>query len=204
MKPISILVISVISFALFGCKPVTPSDMSSGYKGIQEVDTIISALLQQDVDTIVSHVQFIQLPCTHQRGLGGPPKCDEGQEEGTVVEVFPILGAEGFYLTPESVHGLKPNVGELYAVYEVPKNTRPIDIDWPVGQYGLVFPNNDPVPAVITVFVAGGKIVRLDNNFVESPEQALPESAQDTLFTRHWANQRIHRKLAITAADRFH
>src|SRR4051794_19392686 len=130
MKYIYILVISVISFMLLSCIAVTPTPESetksistvtplrNSYTGMQDVNTIIDALIEQDTDTIQSHVQFIQLPCTHQNGLGGPPKCEEGQEEGTVVEVFPILGTEGFYLTPDTIQGLQPNVSELYAVYE--------------------------------------------------------------------------------------
>ena len=60
--------------------------------GVPVVDEVIAAYLAGDTVALVALVDFAVTPCTHANGLGGPPKCAEGQAEGTEVEVFPGRG----------------------------------------------------------------------------------------------------------------
>lgn len=193
MRCSDILAAITIPFILMGCMPITPQPQSgvmaspiatpqgNRYTGIKELDAIVDRLLAQDTTAIVNHIQFTQIPCTTKEGLGGPPKCEPGQEEETVVEVFPIVATHGFYLTPDTIEELRLNLVELYAVYEVPEGIN-LRVEWPIGHYGLIFRNGDPVPRFLTIYVADGSILWIRSNFVESPEEALPASVSHILY----------------------
>jgi hypothetical protein len=108
------------------------------------------------------YIQFVDIPCTNADGLGGPPKCDAGMAEGTIVEVFPVLGGEGYYYTPENIDTyLNLWVKDLYAVYKISPNQYQ-EPYWPAGEYALLFDRDEnDIPFPITVYVESGKIVRL-------------------------------------------
>lgn len=159
----------------------TPAVPDGRYTGLPEVDTLIAAILARDTHTVMASLNFIQLPCTTASGKGGPPKCTEDQEEGTVVEVFPILGSSGFYLTRETIESLQLNVSDLYAVYSVPQ-ALPVEEGWPAGEYGLIFLNTERVPSSITVFISGDKIVRINYNLGRTPQTVLSEEAATILY----------------------
>jgi hypothetical protein len=113
---------------------------------------------------LLEKTQFLTAPCTTADGLGGPPKCAEGQAEGTLLEVFPIGGPEGSYVTLETIDSVFANlaVKRLYAVYEIPSDAYS-DAYWPVGQYALLFERElNDIPMPITAHVRDGKLVRLD------------------------------------------
>lgn len=151
------------------------------YTRLPDVDRIITTILGRDKRAIVDAIQWIQLPCTTARGLGGPPKCAEGQEVGTLVEVFPVMGTSGTYLTRDTVAGIKLNVADLYAVYQVPEDVN-VGEGWPVGEYGIIFLNAEPVPPTITVFVTDGKLVRVTYNMGRYPEQVIADVADRLLY----------------------
>jgi hypothetical protein len=55
------------------------------------------------------------------------------------VEVFPILGSEGTFVTREQIAGAFPEGDySLYAVYRVAEDAEAYDY-WPAGDYGVVF-----------------------------------------------------------------
>ena len=66
--------------------------------GVLELDKIVDAALRGDKDELKSLMKFNQVKCTLAEGLGGPPKCLAGEQDGTVVKVFPILDSEGYFL----------------------------------------------------------------------------------------------------------
>ncbi|MHB1357825.1 MAG: hypothetical protein ACYCZF_17790 [Anaerolineae bacterium] len=129
--------------------------------GITGVDNIIAAVLSGDLAARRAFVRFITTPCTTAQGSGGPPKCAAGEEEGTLVEVFPILGEEGEHVRRDILDlFLNFAMVGLYAVYEVPPYAYH-EIYWPAGQYGLIFVGSG-MHSSITALVQDDVIVRLN------------------------------------------
>lgn len=133
----------------------------TGRTGIPEVDTIIDTMLAGDPQQELQLLQFSSLACTRADGLGGPPKCREGEAEGTQVEAFPILGSEGHHVRQDEVREWKSiQASDVYAVYRVSENVYS-DEYFPAGEYAIIFlTENEGDP--VTAHVRGGKIVRLD------------------------------------------
>ena len=65
--------------------------------GIAELDAVIEALAARDREQLRSLVRLNAVPCTTEFGLGGPPKCEAGEQEGDIVEVFYSATCEGGY-----------------------------------------------------------------------------------------------------------
>ncbi len=136
--------------------------------GVLELDKIIDAALRGDKDGLKSLMKFNQVKCTVAEGLGGPPKCLAGEQDGTVVEALPILDSEGHFLRKadlESWSGL--DVSALFAVYEVSESAYS-DENYPAGQYAIVFVGADQVTSW-TLQVDQGTIIRMDHGFEFPP-----------------------------------
>jgi hypothetical protein len=133
--------------------------------GIPEIDGVIDTIMQQDIDARVELVRYIQYPCTTGDGLGGPPKCQDDEADGTTVTAFPVLYSEGVHVRPDQILDvLNFSVRGLLAVYTVPESTWRSD-DWPVGETAIVFTSEDGgYPHVITLHISDGEIVRLEFN----------------------------------------
>lgn len=144
----------------------------------ESLRSIAAAFLSGSIDVRIATMQFITVPCTTADGLGGPPKCLEGQAEGTEVEVFPMGGGEGHFATPETVMApLDFTVRGLYAVYRVPADAYR-ESYWPAGEYALLFDRDqNDLPLPITVLVADGKVVRIDYGVGTPPEDILMDIA---------------------------
>ena len=70
----------------------------------------------------------------------GPPKCEPGQEEGTQVEHFPILGHEGMHIEPEEIDQvLDFHAESLYGVYRRTGQPVVMDQSFTSGAFGLIF-----------------------------------------------------------------
>jgi hypothetical protein len=130
--------------------------------GIEQVDNVIDAILDQDVDARLDFVHTITTPCTNADGLGGPPKCQPDEEEGTPLQVFPVSYGEGTYVRQEDIrNGFDFTVRGLFAVYRVPEDAYQADY-WPAGEYGLVFTSEDGGhPYVIIALVEDGRLCDL-------------------------------------------
>ncbi len=128
--------------------------------GVPEVDAVIEAALANDLDALRELVHYTTTGCTHTMGLGGPPKCEADETEGTLVEVFPILGPEGGHVRRAGIDRVFP-LGKkgLHAVYRVSEDAYEEDY-WPAGEYGIVFAS-DPYPSVVTLLVDERGIVRI-------------------------------------------
>ena len=133
--------------------------------GISEIDGVIDTIMQPDIEARVKLVRYIQYPCTTGDGLGGPPKCQDEEVDGTVVTAFPVLYSEGVHVRPDQIQDvLNFSVRGLLAVYVVPDSTWRSD-DWPAGETAVVFTSEDGgYPHVITLHIADGQIVRLEFN----------------------------------------
>jgi hypothetical protein len=132
---------------------------SSTRTGIDEVDRVIGAALDADPDSLRALVRWLITPCTTREGLGGPPKCDPGEPEGTPVEVFPIGGPEGTFVRRAGIDRLRTSVTGLYAVYRVRADAYREDY-WPAGEYGVVFLRPDN--SFLVALVGADGIVRVD------------------------------------------
>jgi hypothetical protein len=131
--------------------------------GVPEIDRVIDAISRQDVDARVELIRYIQFPCTTRDGLGGPPKCEEGEADGTIVTAFPVLYSVGTHTRPEDIwRVLNFTVRGLFAVYQVLEVGYEQDY-WPVGDDAIVFTSEDGgYPHTVTLHVTNGEIVRLD------------------------------------------
>jgi hypothetical protein len=134
-----------------------------------EIDPILEAVAGGDQQTLISLIQFTQAKCTRREGLGGPPKCEEGEAEGTPMEVLPFLGSEGSYLRKEEIgiwQGI--DVSALYAVYEVSSEV-PVEQYFPAGEYVIVLIGSE-TGSPVALRVTDGRLVRVDDLFEPIPE----------------------------------
>ena len=151
-----------------------PSTASEG-ESVPGIRPVVRAILSGNINERKGLIQFLNTPCTTNTGaLGGPPACAEGEADGTLVEVFPILESEGYFLRPEEIEGgLQFTVKGLYAVYHEPPNPEQLPY-WPSGGYALIFDREqNDIPFPVTVLVQDGKIVRITHHFGTSPEDLL-------------------------------
>lgn len=136
--------------------------------GIGELDEVIDIVLNRDTAALRSRIQFTQTACTSADGLGGPPKCSEGEAEGTNVEVLPFLGPEGHFIRKEQIEtwgGLE--VTRLVAVYRV-SQTAYSDANYSAGEYAIVFVGREP-HITVTLQIREGLIVRIDYSYGSPP-----------------------------------
>ncbi len=129
--------------------------------GMAEIDAIIEAVLANDLTAKRALIDYVTTPCTTTLGMGGPPKCQAGESDGTLVEVFPVLGQEGEFVRPQAIDSrLEFAVEGLYAVYRIPGDADQ-EAYWPAGEYGIVFIDRRE-GLTTTAHATGGRIVRLD------------------------------------------
>jgi hypothetical protein len=137
--------------------------------GLEEVDRVLEAVASDDQQELLSMVRFTEAKCTHAQGLGGPPKCREGEEEGTSMGVFPFLVGEGSYLRKDEMENWHEiDAAALYAVYEVSQDVHEEEY-FPVGDYVIVLVDAENASPVALRVTEGG-IVRVDYLYVPIPE----------------------------------
>jgi hypothetical protein len=113
-------------------------------------------------------VQFTQAGCTFEDGLGGPPKCEEGEVEGEMVEVLPFLGPEGHFLRKENIDSwVGIDASDLYAVYSV-SDSAFSDPIYPSGKYAIAFISEARF-LITTLQIVEGRIVRVDSALGNPP-----------------------------------
>ena len=136
--------------------------------GIDALDEIIALALAGNVESLRNKIQYTAATCTNADGLGGPPKCAEGEAEGTLVEVLPFLGPEGHFLRKTEIsswNGVEAT--RLYAVYQVSESAYS-ESYMPAGEYALVFLTSQ-AHIQVTLRIDKGQIVRVDTSFGSSP-----------------------------------
>jgi len=169
--------------------------------GVPELDGLAAAILSNDMQARRELVHYTTAGCTNVDGLGGPPKCQPGQADGTPVDYLPVLGpGEGVPVLPEAIDETLDFTAEsLYAVFR--RADEPIrDMYYPPGEYGLFFATGEGESNIQYVLVhadMSGRIVRLDylacpvneaGEIIEmeglacSPEQIMERDAAELLL----------------------
>jgi len=141
--------------------------------GIADVDAVLAAVESGDAQALRDLIRLTTVGCTKTEGLGGPPKCREGEAEGTLVNVLPFLGPEGHFLY-ESELSKFPGVDVLglYAVYAVSDSAYSEEA-YPTGEYAAMFTTKDD--QTVIVFQIRNGIVRIDYLY---PSSSLREIVQ--------------------------
>ncbi len=148
--------------------------------GVEDIDRVIDLVLGVDDNAIRDALIFTLAGCTHAEGLGGPPKCREGEEEGDQVEVLPILGSEGhFYRKDEIVDWRGIGAVGTYAAYEVWQG-RMSDESYPTGEYAAMFMESDHQFLVLQIL--NGGVVRIDYVLGEEPEAKIEREARRVIL----------------------
>ncbi len=131
-----------------------------------DVNATITALLEQDLETMLGAILLNSQPCTTEDVLGGPPKCPLGIYQGTMLSFLPILSpGEGTYLNPNEVSSVFDyQEAVLFAVVLVkpPDNVSPV---FPVGNYAVILEIGPSGFARTFRMNQQGMIVRVDYTF---------------------------------------
>jgi hypothetical protein len=154
--------------------------------GIDEIDNVIDAIMGNDIDTRLGLVRLISTACTTADGLGGPPKCQTGEVDGTIIEAFPVSNGEGHHVRPEKIqNAFDFTVRGLVAIYVVPeKNGQAEQEYWPAGEYGIIFSSEDgDIPHIIIVLVENGHIVRLGFNPSWPPFDTIRQKSDEFILS---------------------
>jgi len=142
--------------------------------GIAGVDEVLAAVESSDVQVLRDLVRFTTVGCTKAEGMGGPPKCDAGEAEGTLVTVLPLIGSEGSFMREADLSNFLPiEMTGIFAVYSVSASAYSEEA-YPAGEYAAVFATIED--QIFVVFHIRRGIVRMDTVF--SP------SSRDTTIQR--------------------
>lgn len=122
---------------------------------LQTVDDVLEGVLTGNRQALSELLYFTPEACTVNDGLGGPPKCAEGEADGTVVGGFMILGNEGLAVRESDreiiIDTLLYGKPGLVAVIEAP-NEVIMEEDWLAGQYAIIFADQiDPFARAVLV-----------------------------------------------------
>ncbi|UCF28718.1 MAG: hypothetical protein JSW42_03260, partial [Chloroflexota bacterium] len=141
---------------------------------MEGIKPVIEAFLFGSIMERTELVSYTTTACTKADGLGGPPKCEFGEAEGTLVEVLPILAGEGTYSRPDTVESaLDFTVMDLFAVYRVPEDVLQAE-NSAAREYGVIFSREmNAVPMPVTVFVEDGRIVGLHHHMATDPQDLI-------------------------------
>lgn len=150
--------------------------------GWPDLDAIIDAVLAHDFDTLRGLTRYTPVGCTAFEALGGPPKCQADEPEGTIVEVVPLLGpGEGSHLRKEEYESWSgPDALGLLAVYR-PSSATFSDENYPKGEFAIVFLDGNGI-SDLTLHVSQGKVVRFDFGIPGSTEGRLGDEAEEVLL----------------------
>ena len=137
---------------------------------MEEIDTILAAVNSNDKQKLTDLFSYTTIACkTIVNGLGGPPPCPEGEAEGTLVEVLPVLSSEGTYIWKDEVSDWPGvDVAGIYAVYQVSESAYS-DENFPKGNYGVILVGAENKPGVVLHITDAG-IIRIDYVLDDAPE----------------------------------
>jgi hypothetical protein len=127
--------------------------------GVQAVDNALAAVASGNSQELISLINYTIAPCITADGLGGPPKCSEGEPEGMMLEVLPFLGGEGSFIRKSEIGNWQGvDATAVYAVYRVSQDAQ-VEEYYSPGKYAIIFiaPGNQPM---LSLRIANGGIVQ--------------------------------------------
>lgn len=139
---------------------------ASARTGVEIVDRVLAAVFTNNPADLHALLSFEMAPCTTAEGLGGSPKCREGEAENTQLEVHPSLGSEGsFVRRSELPADYLAGPFTLIAVYEVRADVVQ-EAYYPAGKWGVALSKLDPSGTTLyyTLRVDDSGIVRVDSD----------------------------------------
>ena len=164
-----------------GCTSVPSSTQSATRTGIPYVDAVIEAGLSGDPRVLNALIVLSTLPCTTREGFGGPPKCLQGEADGTLVQALPVLGSEGGHVRIDEINSWEGiGAARLYAVYRTGSYTYSDDF-YPAGEFAVVFIPEGSAGALPLQATQGG-IVRFDHAFGPTIEELHQDHASDFIL----------------------
>lgn len=138
--------------------PVHPPDT---WTGIPEIDLVVGVYLSDNLSSQKKLFNYRFTPCTHEDGLGGPPKCRPEESEGKPVEVISFYGPEGHHMRMDEADDWTGiNAVGLYAVFTPSENIF-VSEDYPIGIYAIAFVLAGDQGFSI-LHVEDGRVVRFD------------------------------------------
>jgi hypothetical protein len=173
--PKSTMFVFVLTLAWLAaaCSPGAPGPAAEA--AVPHLEALVSAAATGSSEDLLDLIQFSSLPCTSAEGLGGAPKCQAGEAEGTLVEVLPVLGPEGHHMRRTELSSWTGIDGaQLYAAFRTPESTYS-DEFYPAGEYGVAFLLPDGSNVVVFQVTQDG-IVRLDYHVPQTIDQLLEQS----------------------------
>jgi len=131
--------------------------------GIADVDDVLAAVESGNAQTLRDLVRFTTVGCTNAEGMGGPPKCWEGEAEGTLVTGLPLIGPEGSFMRESDLANLTfMEALGIYAVYSVSDYAYSEEA-YPAGEYTVMFVTG--VDQIYVAYQVRAGIVRMDTLF---------------------------------------
>ena len=113
--------------------------------GDPDLDAIIDAVEAKDASALRALLIFQTQACTTELGLGGPPKCLDGQADGTEVGVFAYSLCEPGWIRDDGIEAALTetlsNMPELYAAFRAPAG---YTLAQTAVQSVLLFDGDDP------------------------------------------------------------
>lgn len=184
--PIVLLIMLIL--AVTACTPATPATKAepptqqvaptelyhplTSQTGIQTIDQVLQTVAGGNPEALRALIEFTNAVCTQQDGLGGPPKCREGEAEGTPVEVLAFLGSEGGHLRKDEIENWSGITATgVYAVYEVNAAVISSEEYYPAGKYVILFVDEEN-KAGTALRIGERGIVRIDD-IIDSSSQNL-------------------------------
>jgi len=146
--------------------------------GANGIDAVLEALLGQDAATLSRFLAPFAVPCTTERGLGGPPKCEYAPgmpPEGALVTALASGNCEGSWAfdKTEVATTVVSLALELFAVIraDVPKPLYD-EPGYPVIDHMIVaeFETNPGQRFAMRFSLSGGRIVAMNGGCGQQPE----------------------------------
>jgi hypothetical protein len=160
----------------------TTEPTPSAPTGIMEVDAVIAAVESRDESALGALLAWQETACETPRGMGagGPPACEQGEADGTVVRVLPVAGCEGYFVREAgpTLTAFLADAGDLHSVIEAPNYERP-EPYWPVGDVYINFRavmGGEPVGTRLVV--EDGRVVLVFFGCNHRPEELLLDGGQ--------------------------
>lgn len=156
----------------------TPTETTPDVTAPAIIDRIRAAVRTNDIATLESLVRFADVPCVIDiQGLGGPPECEPGETEGTLVSVVQGSACEGFWVREGRPIFGNINIGgfgitdPVYGVFSV--ENAPLAPGWPDAEYAVVLARSGPADESLafTLLADETDIVGYVAACGESPEQ---------------------------------